>query len=84
MFRILCPELAGHVGYDTDGEAKRVATLAEAELIAKHQSRGGAVLVQIVDDTTDEVVREIPQTGRANRSPSEDAEPHGARRGRKR
>jgi hypothetical protein len=84
MFRILCPELAGHVGYDTDGEAERVATLAEAEVIAKDESRGGAVLVQIVDDTTDEVVQEIPQTGRPTRSTSEDAPPDGPRRGRKR
>jgi hypothetical protein len=64
VFRILCPELAGHLGYDTDGEAKRVATLAEAESIANDQSRGGAVLVQIVDVETGEVVRELPQLAR--------------------
>jgi hypothetical protein len=65
VFRILCPELAGHIGYDTDGEAKRVDTLAEAELIAGEQSRGGAVLVQIIDVETGDVVRELPQEPRA-------------------
>jgi hypothetical protein len=65
VFSILCPELAGHLGYDTDGEAKRVDTLAEAELIAGEQSRGGAVLVQIVDLETGDVVRELPQQPRA-------------------
>jgi uncharacterized FlaG/YvyC family protein len=65
MFRILCPELAGHIGYDMDGEAEQVATLAEAEVIAKDESRDGAVLVQIVDAATGEVVRELPQTARA-------------------
>jgi hypothetical protein len=64
VFRILCPELAGHLGYDTDGEAKRVATLAEAERIANDESRGGAVLVQIVDVETGDVVRELPQQPR--------------------
>jgi hypothetical protein len=64
VFRIICPELAGHLGYDTDGEAKRVATLAEAERIANDESRGGAVLVQIVDVETGEVVRELPQLAR--------------------
>jgi len=65
VFRILCPELAGHLGYDTDGEAKRVATLAEAERIASDESRGGAVLVQIVDTETGDVVQELPQQPRA-------------------
>jgi hypothetical protein len=65
VFRILCPELAGHLGYDTDGEAKRVATLAEAEHIASDESRGGAVLVQIVDVETGEVIQELPQQPRA-------------------
>jgi hypothetical protein len=65
MFRILCPELAGHRGYDTDGEKHRVATLAEAEQIAIDESRGGAVLVQIVDVETGDVVRELPQQPRA-------------------
>jgi hypothetical protein len=65
VFQILCPELAGHLGYDTDGEAKRVATLAEAELVARDESRNGAVLVQIVDMETGEVVRELPQEPRA-------------------
>jgi hypothetical protein len=73
MFRILCPELAGHIGYDTDGEAARVDSLAEAEVIARKQSRDGAVLVQIVDDATDEVVRVIAQTGRPTRASSEEA-----------
>jgi hypothetical protein len=74
MFRILCPELAGHLGYDTDGEAARVATLEEAEVVANKESRGGAVLVQIVDVETDEVVRAIPQTGRVAARPARDAE----------
>jgi hypothetical protein len=73
MFRILCPELAGHLGYDTDGEAGRVASLAEAEIIAKKESRDGAVLVQIVDDTTDEVVRVISQSGRPSRALSDES-----------
>lgn len=64
MFRVLCPELAGHLGYDMDGTAKVVATLAEAEVVAHEESRGGAVLVQIVDDASGEVVRELPQTAR--------------------
>jgi hypothetical protein len=67
MFRILCPELAGHIGYDHEGEAECVATLAEAEVIAKDESRNGAVLVQIVDVATGEIVREIPQDARAAR-----------------
>ena len=70
MFRILCPELAGHVGYDMDGEAECVATLAEAEVIARDESRDGAVLVQIVDLDTGEVVQELPQDPRrGHRSP---------------
>lgn len=77
MFRVLVPELAGHLGYDADGEAERVATLAEAEVIASKQSRNGAVLVQIVELETGEVVRELPQDGRA-------ARPGGARGRRER
>jgi hypothetical protein len=73
MFRILCPELAGHLGYDTNGEAACVASLAEAEVIAKKESRDGAVLVQIVDDTTDDVVRVIAQTGRPSRETSKES-----------
>jgi hypothetical protein len=84
MFRILCPELAGHIGYDTDGEAGRVATLAEADAMATEHSRGGAVLVQIVDDATDEIVRVIAQTGRPSRSTSEDSAARRPRRGGKR
>lgn len=67
MFRVLCPELAGHIGYDGEGEAECVATLAEAERIATDESRNGAVLVQIVEVATGEVVREIPQDARAAR-----------------
>jgi hypothetical protein len=84
MFRILCPELAGHIGYDTDGEAGRVGSLAEAEVIAKKESRGGAVRVEIVDDTTDEVVHVISQTGRPSRATSEEPEPGRPGRQRKR
>jgi hypothetical protein len=84
MFRILCPELAGHIGYDMDGEAARVATLPEAEVIAKKESRDGAVLVQIIDDTTDEVVHVISQTGRPSRSASEETGPGRPGRHRKR
>ena len=84
MFRILCPELAGHLGYDTDGEAGRVTSLAEAELIAKKESRDGAVLVEIVDDTTNEVVKVISQTGRPSPAVSEDGSRGRSGRHRKR